>query len=154
MKYLPILLFVLGYSPLVSFASNEARVEGSVKSFNDYVKIRYMPSRGAFFKKEPVTELKSESRTIITLRDGEVLGTNVSMKQIYDRAKSLKDKGITTNQREFHVSTKKIEVTYMGQTVSLEYAGKSNSKKYLQYEKEWLELYDFVYRYLTKDINP
>ena len=154
MKYLPIILFVLGYFSTSSFATDEVKIEGSVKSFDDYVKLRYMPSRADFRNKEPVTELKSESHTFIVLSDGKVLSTNNSIKKIYDLAVILNNKGITSNQREFHVSTKKIEVSYMGKTVSLEYAGNSNSEKYSQYEKEWLDLYSYVYRYLTKDIMP
>ena len=154
MKYLLIILFVLEAIATSSLVADEGRAESSVKSFDDYVKLRYMPSRADFRNKMPVTELKSESHTIVVISDGKVMGTNKSIKQIYDRAVILKNKGITSNQRDFHVSTKKIEVSYMGETVSLEYAGNSNSEKYLQYEKEWLELYSYVYRYLTKNLIP
>ena len=154
MKYLLSILFILGSFSVSSFATDEVKVEGSIKSFNDYVKLRYMPSREDFRNKKPVTELKSESRTVISLSDGKVLSTNNSIKNIYELAVILNNKGITSNQREFHVSTKKIEVSYMGKIVSLEYAGNSNSEQYLQYVKEWLDLYSYVYRYLTKDIRP
>ena len=152
MKYILIIIVILGCS--LSFAANEGKDKSSVKSFDDYVEIRYMPSRGDFLKSKPITELKSKSHTIITLRNGKVMSTNESIKKIYNRAKLLKDKGITSNQQHFHVSTKKVEVSYMGEIVSLEYAGKSKSEKYSKYEKEWLELYNFVYQYVTRDIIP
>jgi len=154
MKYLIIIFLVLGCSPILSFAVDEGKIESSVKSFDDYVKIRYMPSRGDFLKNEPITELKNESHTTVVLRDGKVMGTNDFIKQIYNQAKLLNDKGITSNQRFFHVSIKTIEVSYMGKIISLGYTSKSNSEEYLQYEKEWLELYNLVYQYLTKNISP
>lgn len=153
MKYLIIIFFGLGCNPTLSFATDDGgKVEGTVKSFGDYVKIRHMPSREDFYKKEPVTELKGESQTIIVISNGTVMGTNGSIKQIYEWARRLSDLGITSNQRQFHVSTKKIEVSYMGKKISLEYAGASNSEKYSQYEKEWRSLYNFAYQYLIKDM--
>lgn len=149
-----IIFLILGCSPILSFAVDADKIESSVRSFDDYVKIRYMPSRSNFLKQEPVTELKSESHTIVILRDGKVMDTNAFIKQIFDQAKLLNDKGITSNQRFFHVSIKTIEVSYMGKIISLEYTSKSNAEEYLQYEKEWLKLYDLVYPYLTKDISP
>lgn len=47
-----------------------------------------------------------------------------------------------------------MEVSYMGETVTLEYAGESGLSDYAQFEKEWADLYGFVYQYLTKDIVP
>jgi len=148
------MLLVLVCPSALLFAGDPNEVESSVKSFDDHVKIRYMPSRSDFLEDEPITELESQSHTIVVKADGKVMSTNASVKQIYDRAKALEDKGITSNQRYFHVSTKKIEVAYMGQTVSLEYAGASDSEEYEQYEMVWLELYSFVYQFLTKDIEP
>ena len=152
MKYIIIIIAILGCS--LSFAADKGKDKSTVKSFDDYVEIRYMPSKGDFHRSEPITELKSKSHTIIVLKSEKVMSTNESIKKIYNRAKLLKDKGITSNQQYFHVSTKKVEVSYMGEVVSLEYAGKSNSEKYSKYENEWLELYNSIYQYLTKDIIP
>ena len=154
MKYTSILLLIIGCLSMSVFAADVRKGNTTIRSFDDYVKLRYMPSRTDHRHKEPITELKSESYTTLVLSTGKIMGTNNSIKKIYELANMLNNKGITSNQREFHVSFKRIEVSYMGKTVSLEYAGNSGSKKYSQYEKEWVELYRHVYRFLTKDITP
>ena len=149
MKYL-CLLFFMFTSASSAFAVDET---STVESFEDYVKIRYMPSRMEHFdNKKPMTELKSKALTVIAKRDHSILGTHESIKQIYHRAKRLHDKGFASNQRFFHVSFKTIEVSYMGDIISLDYVGPSHTEELAQYEQEWLSLYALVYQYLTQDL--
>ncbi len=147
MKYLYCLFFI----STLAFAVDET---GTVESFEDYVKIRYMPSRMEHFdNKKPMTELKSKGLTIIASHDNSIMTTNESIKQIYHRAKLLHDKGTHSNQRFFHVSFKTIEVSYRGDTISLDYVGPSHTAELAQYEQEWLSLYALVYQYLTQDLE-
>lgn len=127
--------------------------ESTVRSFDDYVKIRYMPSRTGFLKNEPITEFISESRSIIVKNTGKVMSTNKSIKRLHERAKQLADRGKTSNQRFFHVSFTKIEISYMGKKISLDYVGKTDVRENRHYERAWRELYQDVYAYLTRDIT-
>jgi len=153
-RHLACLFCVLAVCQAPALAADGVRIQGSVKSFTDYVRIHAMPSRGAFFRKAPVTDLRSESTTVVSLRTGDVMGTNASIKALLERARALAAKGITTNQREFHVAFRTIEVAYMGEKVSLEYAGESHAANYRGYEQGWLALYAGVYEFVTRDLAP
>jgi hypothetical protein len=154
MKYILVTLLIVDCFSMTVFAADISKGNTTVRSFDDYVKLRYMPSRMDHRNKEPITEIKSKSYTTLVLNNGKVMGTNNSIKKIYELAASLKNKGIASSQRELHISFKRIEVSYMGKIISLESARNSNFKKHPQYEKEWLEFYNHVYHFLTKDIIP
>ena len=155
MKYVVALwLLLAGIVPPV-FAGQAPKSTGSVDTYTDYVKIRYMPSRSGFIKeKEPVTELSGEASTIVAKHDGSVMGTNEQIKDLYKRAAALRAEGIGTNQQHFHVAVTRLEVCYRGETVTLEYAGASGEEKFAAYEQAWQELYAAAYRFLTDRLQP
>lgn len=98
MKRIITILIVICLSSKISLSADEGKIEGTVKTFKDYVKISCMPSRYDFIENNrPLTELKSESSTILALHDGKFVKTNDSIREIYGRAKHIKDKGITSN---------------------------------------------------------
>ena len=135
-------------------ADEAAPTESSIESYKDTVKIRYMPSRGRFYKKEPVTELVAETSTIVAKHDGSVMGTNDRIKALFERARELEKRGIDSNQRHFHVAFTTLEITYRGETVKLEYAGPSGDEKYAAYEETWHALYADAYHFLTLRLQP
>ena len=85
MKYiLPALTFLVITAPV--FSEVTSKRESTVKSYDDYVKIRFMPYRSGFLKKQPVTEFISKSHTIVVKKTGKVMGTNESIKQFFQKA--------------------------------------------------------------------
>lgn len=155
MKYLPVLMLSLAWSLPPAFAGEAPKSTSSVESFNDYVKIRYMPSRSGFIKeKEPVTELIGEASTIVAKHDGSVMGTNDQIKALYERAAALRAQGIGTNQQHFHIAVTRLEMSYRGETVTLEYVGPSGEEKFAAYEQAWQKLYRDAYQFLTTRLQP
>lgn len=146
------LMIFLVLQPLPICTAEEIPQASSVQAYDDYVKIRFMPSRSGFMKKQPVTELISSTSTIVAKHDGSVMGTNAQIKHLYERAKAISEKGIVSNQQYFHVSFLRIEISHMGDTVSLEYVGPSEVEEFAGYEQAWRELYADAYRFLTTDI--
>ncbi len=55
MTRLKLFFTVLGCLPIIVFAASQGKVQGTVESFDDYVMVRYMPSRVEFLRGEPVT---------------------------------------------------------------------------------------------------
>lgn len=153
-RILFVLLLLSFAGPPVAGAADMAPAESSVEAYRDYVKIRYLPSRVDFMKKVPVTELTGETSTIVAKHDGSVMGTNAQMQALFARAASLATGGITSNQRQFHVSITSLEISYRGETVKLEYAGPSGEDEYAGYEEAWRELYADAYTFLTGRLQP
>jgi len=132
--------------------TNKAKRESSLSFYDDYLMLRYFPSRSSFIKNDPVIELKGKTRTSVRKMDGSIFRTNKDVQNFYNEIKAISDMGIKSNQRHFHVAIKSIEVRFKGKTIKLEYTGKTDSEKYKHYEAKWLDLHMRVYKYLTGEL--
>lgn len=154
MRQILLLSTILLFSSYTLGDPGKKKRESTLEFYDDYLMVRYMPSRGSFRKGDPVVLLKGETRTSVSKRDGSIYSTNKDVQNFYQEIKKIAEKGIKSNQRHFHVAVNYIEVKYKGETIRLEYTGKSGDKKYRQYEAQWRELYQRVYNYLSVDLAP
>ncbi len=148
-----VVFFMLLGAPV--FAGDMAAPDGqsSVRAYDDYLKIRYMPSRPGHFAAEPVVELVGKAQTIEVRASGDVMKTNAFMKNMYGRMRALREEGVLSNVTAFHQPFLRLEMSYMGDVVSFDYDAGTEDKKFDRYEKEWLALYKRGREYLLKDMD-
>ncbi|MCB1053079.1 MAG: hypothetical protein H6510_02595 [Acidobacteria bacterium] len=117
---------------------------GQSTSQQDYVRIGYIPSRGAFMKGEATKILEANSLSF---------NHNASIKAFYDRMQTLAEAGVIDNATEFHQPTIYLEAMVDGQRIRLSWSGPTNQEKFRVYEREWRKLYADVHTYLI-DFSP
>lgn len=154
MRKILLLSTILLFSSYALSNSDKKKRESTLEFYDDYLMVRYMPSRGSFRKGNPVVFLRGETHTSVKKHDGSIYRTNKDVQNFYHEIKAISNRGIKSNQRHFHVAVNYIEVKYKGKTIKLEFTGKSDSEKYQQYETRWAELYQRVYKYLSNDLSP
>lgn len=152
MRHIILLSTLLLFSSYAWAETNKAKRESSLSFYDDYLMLRYFPSRSSFIKNDPVIELTGKARTSVLKRDGSIFRTNKDIQNFFNEIKTISDMGINSNQRHFHVAIKSIEVKFKGETIKLEYTGKTDTEKYKHYEARWLDLYQRVYQYLIDDL--
>ena len=119
MRYI-FIFFVLFFNSLSVWGEPDRKVkESTVKSYDDYILLRYFPSRSAFLKSDPVVVLKGAVNTIVLKKDNTEINANNEIEKFYQEIKAISDKGIISNQRFFHVAINSIEVSYKGDVIEL-----------------------------------
>lgn len=141
----PFKLTILSIILLLSqpvFAEEEEEEDVNGK---DYVKIFFLPSRGNFIYGDPTVDMKVETFSFVE---------NEEIKKHYLHAKLILslpgirrwvfgkgDSFVVGNSNELHVEKTRIEVKVKGQTIGLEYSGKSSIPEFARYDREWLAFY-------------
>jgi hypothetical protein len=136
---LTIFIGVVLFAPHLSYAEKV-----STASKHDYIKIGFIPTRGAAYKGTPYIDLRAEALAH---------HKNPDIEAFYKEIKALTSEGVVDNSSEFHQPTVYIEVNFQGDVLRLSYTGMSSKDKYSEYEKAWLELHGEVFLYLTKNIS-
>ncbi|WP_085215246.1 hypothetical protein [Methylomagnum ishizawai] len=115
-------------------------------SSQDYVKIFYLPSRGAFiFNGEPTVEMKVETPSFF--ENEEIIKHYLHAKLILSLPEIQRwvagrgDNIGIGNSEGFHDEKTEIAVRVKGQTISLSYSGKSSIPEFARYDREWLAFY-------------
>jgi len=148
LRFLLVLICVFAFSGAVM-----ADEESTVKSYDDYILIKYIPAYGEFVKKSSVRELKATSSTTQVKADGSIMGTNEALKKFHDDMKAMKEQGVSG--RTYPDSRYwRIEVSYMGDVVALENGVSKDSTDLSEHEKLWWALQENVFKYVTKNIAP
>ncbi len=112
-------------------------------SDNDYVKISFIPSRGAFFKGVPGNDLQASTSS---------RHSNAEIRAFHSRIKAIADSGITDNATQFHQPIVYIETKVQGERVRVSFTGGGGQPKFADYERRWRALHGDVYRYLIREI--
>lgn len=146
-KIFLIFLFLFSF-PFMAMGEEQS----TVRSYDDYMKIKFFPSRMAFMKKEAVRELQATSSTIQVKADGKIMGTNNFIKNMHSDLKAFVDKEISV-QVPFHENYWELEVSYMGDVVKTSYSGSFEDEENSAYLSEWLPLYQSAYKYMTQNIE-
>lgn len=137
-------LLLLLASPVLADVS-----ESTVRSYDDYVLIKHIPSRGNHMKREAVRELKANTFTTQVKDDGKIMGTNEDIKALHAQAKSLE------NGRSYPDGPYwQMEVSYMGDVVSLSNGVSRDSADVNETEQKWWSFYDRVFAFVTKRMAP
>lgn len=153
MRIIILLSTLLLFSSCAWAETNQAKRESTLSFYDDHLMLRYFPSRGSFIKNNPVIKLKGKARTSVLKRNSNIFKTNKDIQNFYNEIKAISDMGIKSNQRHFHVAIQSIEIKFKGETIKLEYTGKTDTEKYKNYEARWLDLYQRVYQYLINDLS-
>ena len=123
--------------------------ESTVRSYDDYVLIKHIPSRGDHMKREAVRELKASTFTTQVKSDGKIMGTNEVINALHTQAKSLE------NGRSYPSGPYwQMEVSYMGDVVSLSNGVSRDSADINEAEQTWWGFYDRVFVFVTESMAP
>jgi len=135
--FIPIFILVI-HLPVYAGKTSE-------KDKYDSVSIGYIPARGAYFKGEPMKSLvaKSSSRHI-----------NPEIENFFNSLNALATGGVKDNATRFHQPAIYLDVVYKGKRARLFYRGDSNLEKYSDYERQWKELHNRMFKYLTREMTP
>lgn len=137
-------ILIISYT-LILLSSTPLYAESITPSAkHDYVKIGYIPARGAAYKGEPYVNLRAEALTHHENKD---------IRALYNEIKEISSAGIFDNASELHQPTTYIEISFQNDRVRLSFSGKTQEAKFADYETKWSAFHDKVYKYLVKKID-
>ncbi len=119
--------------------------QSTSKTENDYVKIGYIPARGAVFKGEPYTKMEAQVASH---------HKNKQIKIFFDALRQISDSGTIDNATQFHQATVYLEVQFQGQTLRISYVGASKLERYNEYESQWRDLHRRIFEFIIENLNP